>query len=66
MEATTEEIEALKELANADAHNQISYEDLYKVFVQDEKSLEQERKDLQNAFRVLSKDDQIVDLDKLE
>lgn len=40
LEATNEEIEALNELANPDGNQQITYEDLYKVFVQDDKSIE--------------------------
>jgi Ca2+-binding EF-hand superfamily protein len=40
IEASNEEIEALNELANPDGNPSISYDELYKVFVQDEKSRE--------------------------
>lgn len=55
LEINNEEIEALDELANPEGNATISYDDLLKIFVQDDKTKEKEKTELKNAFKVLSK-----------
>ncbi|CAD8106906.1 unnamed protein product [Paramecium primaurelia] len=62
IDATNEEIEALNELANPEGEQDIQYEKLYKVFMNDQ---QQEQREVLEAFRLLSGSNRI-EVDKLE